>query len=75
MANAAHSKSTAQFQKNSVYHIPRITKFQDSRTIELFAYIADCRLTEALELLEQSGFSGDTALFVLAYAQSCGGAS
>lgn len=71
MQNAAPYPETAQTQKNSTtYSTARIARVQESRTIELFTYIADCRLTDALNLLEERGFTGDTALFVLAYAQS-----
>lgn len=75
MQNAVPWKDTAQSQNScSNYFTPKIPRVQESRTIELFAYISDRQLDEALELLEQSGFLGDTTtLFVLAYTQSCRG--
>lgn len=42
---------------------------QESRISELSNYISRHQLTNSLEHLEQCGFSGDTAIFMLAYLQ------
>jgi hypothetical protein len=43
-----------------------LQKYQSS---ELSNYISDRRLTESVEILENSGYTGDTASFMLAYCQ------
>lgn len=45
------------------------TTNQESRISELSNYIRHHQLTNALEYLEQCGFSDDTAIFILALLQ------
>ena len=45
---------------------------KNDRLTNLIGKVHDKRLTESLELLEQSGFSGDLALFILGEIATCG---
>ncbi|MCC5611064.1 hypothetical protein LC612_31015 [Nostoc sp. CHAB 5834] len=42
---------------------------QKSRSSELSNYISDRRLTESVEILENVGFTGDLAIFIIASLQ------
>ncbi len=42
---------------------------QKSRSSELSNYISDRRLTESVEILENVGFTGDLAVFIIASLQ------
>jgi len=42
---------------------------QKSRSSELSNYISDRRLTESVEILENVGFTGDLAVFLIASLQ------
>ncbi|MBD2560489.1 MULTISPECIES: hypothetical protein [Nostoc] len=42
---------------------------QKYRNSELSNYISDRRLTKSLDILEKAGYSGNTAIFMLAYCQ------
>jgi hypothetical protein len=59
--NAADDKTKKQNHTTSV---------AQSNTIhQLFLMCRECRLTDAIQLLESLGYYGETALFVLAYIQ------
>ncbi|MBL1202466.1 MAG: hypothetical protein FWK04_26215 [Nostoc sp. GBBB01] len=46
-----------------------LPKNQESRISELSNYISDRRLTESIKILEKASYSGNTAIFMLAYCQ------
>lgn len=46
-----------------------LPKSQEYRISELSNYISNRRLTESIEILEKAGYSGNTAIFMLAYCQ------
>lgn len=45
---------------------------KNERLTNLIGKMRDKRLTESLELLEQSGFTGELALFILGEIATCG---
>jgi hypothetical protein len=69
MANAVPRQKRRYIKKNhSAIIADNLEKNQLSRFCELSNYARSRQLTEALQLLDECGFSGDTAVFMLSLA-------
>jgi hypothetical protein len=63
-----------QILNSSCQYTTKVITVQESRIIELSNYISNHDLTSCLEVLEQCGYSGELAIFVLANLQVGGAA-
>ncbi|MTJ10697.1 hypothetical protein [Anabaena sp. UHCC 0204] len=70
-----------RYQRLKCFNAPIIKHFRaksqalptkNDRLTNLIGKVRDKRLTESLELLEKSGFTGDLALFILGEIAACG---
>lgn len=71
MANADFAR-VRRYQKpscDSAIVTQNISVNQEYRISELSNYISDHRLTESVEILENVGFTGDLAVFLIANLQ------
>ena len=69
-----------QILNSSCQYTTKVATVQESRIIELSKYISNHETSDALQLIEDCGYSDELGLFVLMLAQessqeSCGGAA
>jgi hypothetical protein len=69
MISAPPSKEW-RYQKSNFDSILPQAQAQNQGFLDLFNYINNRQLTDTLEFLDQSGYSGNTALFLIANFQS-----